>query len=130
MILRWILVGCAASAPLNVTRSLRGHKPNHEWKPGESEASGKRFAWKPDPYDPANEPMEVVRKAMQGLDMMSDSVCPSIPEFVTGTSPAHFPAPRPGRRRLAWFMSMSKPNDAISRKLALSRASDLRVISV
>ena len=99
-------------------RALKNHHEHHlrhEWKPGESEASGKRFPWRPTPYDPATEPLEVVRQAMKGTDVMSDSVCASIPEFVLGTSPAHFPSPRPGRRRLAWFMSMSKPNDAISR---------------
>ena len=99
-----------------VLKNHHEHHLRHEWKPGESEASGKRYPWQPTPYDPATEPLEVVRQAMKGTDVMSDSVCASIPEFVLGTSPAHFPSPRPGRRRLAWFMSMSKPNDAISRE--------------
>ena len=40
--------------------------------------------------------------------------CPRIGAFAPERSPAVLPVARPGLARLAWFMSMSKPDDHVS----------------
>ena len=60
----------------------------------------------------ANHPLVMERPLKTGAPRRHR--CARLEEFVPMTSPATLWGLRPGKQRVAWFMSMSKPDDAVS----------------